>query len=193
MIECVEGWHLVRIVRLILATLVGVVLVSGCDRAPKHHVPVTRDLMNARFEEGSDHWLFAHDEHLGKAQKNGGINNSGCVVLTVASNQRFDCLLQAIMPLGASQCQASAYAKVIGTSIEAQIRLECIDPDQYDNEQSYGQLAAADSEVCPVNGEWVLLTATVAIPKKTKHIKVYAGVDGTDGVAHFDDFQVTRR
>lgn len=121
MIECVEGWHLVRILRLILATLVGVVLVSGCDRAPKHHVPVTRDLMNARFEEGSEYWLFVH------------------------------------------------------------------------NEQSYGQLAAADSEVCPVNGEWVLLTATAAIPRETEHIKVYACADGTDGIAHFDDFQVTRR
>ena len=179
--------------RLIVIITAGVITATGCKRAPTRDGPVSRDLINARFEEGTKHWKCAFGERAGKAQENEGINNTACIKLPVGPDNQIDCFSQAIESLDASECQASAYVRATGADINARIRLECTDPDQFGNDENYGQLAEVDSQVCPPNGQWTLLSATVTIPKKTKYIRVFASVDGTDGAAWFDDFQVSRR
>ena len=165
---------------------------AGCRGKPAVGVPVTRDLFNARFEHGVTSWKFAGDQFHGKVQPQRGVNGSACAVLSVAPRHQSDCFSQAVIPLKASEVEMSAYVRASGR-IKARLRLECIDPDQFDSVKNYGQLAEASSQACPTNGEWNLLTTKIQIPEGTKHIRAFGCVNGTDGVARFDDFSIVRR
>ncbi len=177
-----------RITCLLISSLAFV----GCRDHPAADVPVRRDLINERFETGAASWKFVLEEAAGKVQPGEGINGSACAVLTIASDHQIDCFSQALDPLDASQLEISAYVRASG-DVEAQLRLECIDPSQFDNARNYGQLAEANSQVCATDGQWHLLTTKIEIPARAKYVQIFGCASGTNGVAYFDDFSVVRQ
>ena len=169
-----------------------ILFIAGCRDNPVVDIPVTLDLVNARFENDADGWHFAFDDANGKIQPREGITGSKCVVITLGPNNQFDCFSQAVIPMKASSLEVSAYVRVSGLA-KAYLSLECDDPAQFDNPENYGQLGDADSQPCPSDGKWHLLTTEVQIPKRTQNIRVWGCVRGSEGVAFFDDFNVVRR
>ena len=176
----------------IVAFLICLLVVAGCRGEPVLDVPVTQDLVNARFENGAIGWKFAADQSNGKIKPQEGILGSYCAALTLGPHQQYDCFSQAVRPMHASTLDASVYVRASGQA-KAWLRLECIDPDQYDNLHNYGQLAEANSQPCPTDGQWHLLTAQIRIPKRTQHVRVFGYANGTNGIVYFDDFNIVRK
>jgi hypothetical protein len=167
------------------------VLFLGCHTnvAPN----TTIDLTNARFEQDSLGWKFYFDESHGKVAKDGGVFNSGKARLVVTPSQQLDGFSQSLSLVEATSVEVSAYVLAKGTDVNATVRIECLNPKLNSEEPNYGQIAASESDPCPLNGEWTLLRASVAIPPETVLIRVFGCVAGTDGEASFDDFIVERR